>query len=66
MIRQLKNAETVHYIVHGRLKNFVVTSSGINYSVFVNDNNFLHNDVGPAFEEENKYKSWWWNGHLIK
>lgn len=34
--------------------------------LFVNDENFLHNDVGPALRDKKGENDWAWNGIYIK
>lgn len=64
MIRKAKNGERVYY--------FSIFKDLIGYKVnklyeksFINNNDLLHNDVGPALILLNR-NDWFWNGILIK
>lgn len=62
-IRKLKTGEKYKYIV----SDIKYSEVQIDEKNFVNDKNFLHNDVGPATKFGNGPGGFWhWNGRWIK
>lgn len=64
-IRKAKPKEEAYfYSQNSRQLNKVI--SGKDWEIFINNENFLHNDVGPASKHKDiKFNHWYWNGHLI-
>lgn len=66
MIRKAKMKQKFYYR-YSVLGNIICFSRKFKeWQAFTNDENLLHNDVGPAFCDRNISNSWYWNGIFIK
>lgn len=63
MIRELKVNQEFYYWNNGIR---ILSYSSKEIKVFINDENFLHNDVGAAWYHPKIGGEWWWNGFLIE
>lgn len=65
MIRQLKYGNEYKYEIRQNI--FQNKFWEEEEKVFVNNENFIHNDVGPAYVLKGKVRNnWFWKGILIK
>lgn len=65
MIRELKAQEEYLYMWDDHLEK----DRKLNQEkIFVNHENLIHNDVGPAsiYDNGTLINSWWWNGYIIE
>lgn len=59
MIKELKLGEEYKYYSSKDIRNVIKQRKDM--KMFVNSENFVHNDVGPACIYGNR-KNWYWNG----
>lgn len=62
-IKKVKSGELIKYIFHNQV--LTMTASNVD-DIFINSENFIHNDVGYAASlMPNDYR-WYWNGIKIR
>lgn len=64
MIRRLKLKE--NYKIEEEGEKICYNHSWKGDKIFVNSENIIHNDVGPAVEREGSLNFWHWNGEWIR
>lgn len=66
MIREAQMNEKFHYRYSesGHIYHFYKMEK--TWEIFVNDDNYLHNDIGRAFSPQNEPGRWFWNGIYIE
>lgn len=65
MIRKLKKGETFKRYIHNTSEIIEFTCQ-FNGNFFINDKNFIHNDVGQAWHYRKPSGDWYWKGRWIK
>lgn len=66
MIRKAKMNEEVFFNKYrGEFRPSIVCCDE-KQKIFVNDENLIHNDVGPAYNYDARVGDWFWNGIFIR